>query len=62
MSSLYAVRLARLMKLDTLLYLLYYELLVSLINKQMCKVTIFITENDQFKDGLQEVWYKFFIS
>ena len=26
-SSLYAVRLARLMKLDTLLYLLYYELL-----------------------------------
>ena len=28
MSSLYAVRLARLLKLDTLLYLLYYELLV----------------------------------
>ena len=35
---------------------------MSLINKQMCKVTIFITENDQFKDGLQEVYHKFFIS
>ena len=31
MSSLYAVCLARLLKLDTLLYLLYYELLLLYI-------------------------------